>query len=270
MSWEDAESVRCSKVLCIAGPDQETSRHWPDQKNRQPEGIENILTFISDGDFLMFFDIQCFFETLINQSGQAGADDVKKHKWFKGVDWEDVYYRFRHQHQAPSIYTFITEYRISSVSSDHSSENWSRHWCQSWNTRATRPTSTTTLRTTWTKLPVSVKGSRGSLMTFDHFVSGDCVRSNLLSVETWGSSKMSWYYGRLHKCYFHLAHFLSADIFFQLQQMYFYKLCKHISECSAGIFLQGFLCVICAPQLKNLKYEQYETLNKWHQFSLQS
>lgn len=24
---------------------------------------------------------------------KAGADDVKKHKWFKGVDWEDVYYR---------------------------------------------------------------------------------------------------------------------------------------------------------------------------------
>ena len=28
---------------------------------------------------------------------KAGADDVKKHKWFKGVDWEDVYYRFYHQ-----------------------------------------------------------------------------------------------------------------------------------------------------------------------------
>lgn len=25
---------------------------------------------------------------------QAGAEDVKRHKWFKGVDWEDVYYRF--------------------------------------------------------------------------------------------------------------------------------------------------------------------------------
>lgn len=24
---------------------------------------------------------------------KAGAEDVKKHKWFKGVDWEDVYYR---------------------------------------------------------------------------------------------------------------------------------------------------------------------------------
>ena len=96
-----------------------------------------------------------------------------------------------------------------------------------------------------------------------------CVRRNVLSVETRRSSKNEDM-GSLHKCYFHLAHFFSADIFFQLQQMYFYKLCKHISECSAGIFLQGFLCVICAPQLKNLKYEQYETLNKWHQFSLQS
>ena len=218
----------------------------------------------------MCFDIQCFFETLINQSGQAGADDVKKHKWFKGVDWEDVYYRFfRHQHHAPSIYTFVTEYRISSVSSDHSSENWSRHWCQSWNTRATRPTLTTTLRTTWTKLPVSVKGSRGSLMTFDHFVSGDCVRSNLLSVETWGSSKMSWYYGRLHKCYFHLAHFLSADIFFQLQQMYFYKLCKHISQCSADIFLQDFLIYhLCSSTTEESQVRAIQNLNKWHQFSL--
>jgi len=24
---------------------------------------------------------------------KAGAEDVKRHKWFKGVDWEDVYYR---------------------------------------------------------------------------------------------------------------------------------------------------------------------------------
>ena len=167
------------------------------------------------------------------------------------------------------IFTFVTENRISSVSSDHSSENWSRHWCQSWNTRATRPTSTTTLRTTWTKLPGSVKGSRGSLMTFDHFVSGDCVRSNLLSVETWGSSKMSWYYGRLHKCYFHLAHFLSADIFFQLQQMYFYKLCKHISQCSADIFLQDFLIYhLCSSTTEESQVRAIQNLNKWHQFSL--
>ena len=24
---------------------------------------------------------------------QAGAEDVKRHKWFKGVDWEEVFYR---------------------------------------------------------------------------------------------------------------------------------------------------------------------------------
>ena len=44
----------------------------------------------------------------------------------------------------------------------------------------------------------------------------------------------------LHKCYFQLTHF-SVAIFLQVQQMYFYKLRKHISECSADIFLQNFL-----------------------------
>lgn len=24
---------------------------------------------------------------------QNGADDIKRHRWFKGVDWQDVYYR---------------------------------------------------------------------------------------------------------------------------------------------------------------------------------
>ena len=33
-------------------------------------------------------------ETIHISLAQAGAEDVKRHKWFKGVDWEDVYYRF--------------------------------------------------------------------------------------------------------------------------------------------------------------------------------
>ena len=26
-------------------------------------------------------------------SMQNGADDVKRHRWFKGLDWDDVFYR---------------------------------------------------------------------------------------------------------------------------------------------------------------------------------
>ena len=33
----------------------------------------------------------CFY--FISFYLQNGADDVKRHRWFKGLDWEEVYYR---------------------------------------------------------------------------------------------------------------------------------------------------------------------------------
>ena len=88
----------------------------------------------------------------------------------------------------------------NSVSSCHSSENWNRRWCQSWNTRVTRPTLTTTLRTTWTKFPVWVKGSRGSLMTFDHFVHTETEEDSVCAEKCsfCGNTKIfqKWGYGQ--------------------------------------------------------------------------
>ena len=166
----------------------------------------------------------------------------------------------------------------NSVSSCHSSENWNRRWCQSWNTRATRPTLTTTLRTTWTKFPVSANGNRESLMTFDHFTERqwesrteeDCVVKSSFCGNVWiFQAKNSWgtrmgALGGLHKCYIRLSQFSDAhpaDIFLQVQRMYFYKICKHISECSADIFLQDFLMYdLCSTTQES--QEQYKSLNK--------
>ena len=67
--------------------------------------------------------------------------------------------------------------------------------------------------------------------------------SKVLSVQTCGSSKRQLRRG-LHKCYFQSTLFSAvhtANIFLQIQLMYFHKLRKHISECSADIFLLDFL-----------------------------
>ena len=70
--------------------------------------------------------------------------------------------------------------------------------------------------------------------------------------------------GALHKCYFLLSQFSAAhpaEIFLQVQRMYFYKVCKHIFECSADIFLQDFLMYdLCSTTQES--QEQYKTLNK--------
>ena len=160
--------------------------------------------------------------------------------------------------------------QIGSVSSCHSSENWNRRWCQNWNTRATRPTLTTTQRTTWTKFLASVKGSRESLMTFDHFISKeteeDCVVKSSFCENLWifQKSQLRMSKGSLHKCYFQLSYF-SVGIFLQVQQMYFYKIRKHISECSADIFLQNFLLYDLCSKTKESQVWAIKTLNKWYQ-----
>ena len=70
--------------------------------------------------------------------------------------------------------------------------------------------------------------------------------------------------GSLHKCYFQLSYF-SVGIFLQVQQMYFYKIRKHISECSADIFLQNFLLYDLCSKTKESQVWAIKTLNKWYQ-----
>ena len=69
---------------------------------------------------------------------------------------------------------------------------------------------------------------------------------NVISI--WPTSSQQIYFCSYSKCIFTS----NANIFLNVLQIYFCKI---------------LLCIICAPQLKNLKYEQYKTLNKWYQFS---
>ena len=134
--------------LSLAGPDQETSRHWPNQKNWKPKGWSR---WCEKAQMVQRSRLgRCLLQVL------PSVSPVLLHLPQKTT--------YPNPPNSPNP-------QIGSVSSCHSSENWNRRWCQNWNTRATRPTLTTTLRTTWTKFLASVKGSRESLMTFDHFIS---------------------------------------------------------------------------------------------------
>jgi hypothetical protein len=43
--------------------------------------------------FLFFFRNEKNWNWIWNDVTQNGADDVKRHRWFKGLDWDEVFYR---------------------------------------------------------------------------------------------------------------------------------------------------------------------------------
>ena len=199
-----------------------------------------------------------FSETLINQSGQAGADDVKKHKWFKGVDWEDVYYRFRHQHHpyillsqntwSPQFHLIIPQ-KIEAATGAKV-EIRGRH-VQLRRLPWGRPEQG--CRCQWKGAEdlwwLLITSSLGTVCGQTFFlwkhedlpkwadITGACI--NVISI--WPTSSQQIYFSSYSKCIFTSY----ANIFLNVLQIYFCKI---------------FLSIICAaPQLKNLKYEQYKT-----------
>ena len=259
MSWEDAESVRCSKVLCIAGPDQETSRHWPNQKNRQPEGIENILTFISDGDFLMCFDIQCFWnlwsinwgrlEQMMLKSTNGSKESTGKTSTTGSVisTTPHPYILLSQNTGSPQFHLIILQ-KIEAATGAKV-EIRGRH-VQLRRLPWGRPEQS--CRGQWKGAEdlwwLLITSSLGTVCGQTFFlwkhedlpkwadITGACI--NVISI--WPTSSQQIYFSSYSKCIFTSY----ANIFLNVLQIYFCKI---------------FLSIICAaPQLKNLKYEQYK------------